>query len=326
MNLGDRIRKMCRYRTTEEIAEELGLELEVVEGIISGSISDDALSDYNPDNKIDIRIVEKKTFVRSSVIGLISLGSSGGTTLTASLASVAALSNSESMVTAVDYNEFSTLGSSLGIQYSQGNYPSLAGWAVTETVDQYQIRHPAIKNLKIVLGPGSLNSYFGIPVNRMLLALDSLGKSNDSVWVDCPRSPNLWQGLIKSMDIICFVVKPEGNSLYSLAQTAEGIEGLDKDKTFVVIRRDNEKEGLDIKSCIRIIENMTNLKTLGIVPYVSEMNKCTNSEQNFVLANKKSVYTGEILSIVRKLTPASSVGITKKFKNEEGIKGLFHGR
>jgi len=128
LNLGDKIRSMSELLTSEEIAKAIEIPEELVKGVLSGDIPDSVLDEYDPEKPPEIRIVEQRKFVRSLIVGIVSLGSSGGSTLTSSLATLASL-RTTTPVAAVDLNEFSMLGSCLGIPFEKGKlYPNLMAY------------------------------------------------------------------------------------------------------------------------------------------------------------------------------------------------------
>lgn len=313
-SLYKRIVDMTSYFDNQTISQTLGIPIEVIEGILYGRISEDVLEEYNPAKPPEIRIVEQKKFVRSLLVGIVSLGSSGGTTLTSSLATLTAL-RTTAPVAVVDLNEFSLLGSYLGIPFEKGKfYPNLIGWTLSEDLEESLITHPKISNLRILLGSYTLKSYLTIPINKMIAALDSLGQSNETVFIDCPKSPYLWPELFQKLDIICFVIQPEINSISAFWQAMTVIEP-DPEKHFVVIRDEIGEGYFTFLECSRIIKDSTKLHVLGRLPKSNDIRKTANAEQNYILKSPKSDYALAVSNILEGLLP----GVNQMPKKKKSI-------
>lgn len=302
MNLGDKIRSMSELLTSEEIAKAIEIPEELVKGVLSGGIPDSVLDEYDPEKPPEIRIVEQRKFVRSLIVGIVSLGSSGGSTLTSSLATLASL-RTTTPVAAVDLNEFSMLGSCLGIPFEKGKlYPNLMGWTLAEDLEESLITHPKISNLKILLGASTLKDYLTIPIKKMVTAIDLLGEINEIVLIDFPRSPSLWLELFQKMDIVCFIMQPDVNSISAFWQAMTIIKP-DPEKHFVIIRDEASEGYLSFYECSRIIKDSTKLSVLGRLPKSNDIRKNANFEQNYILKYPKSDYAIAVSTILEGLLP-----------------------
>ena len=293
---------MTSHCDNNTISQILGIPIEIIEGLLSGRISEDVLEQYNPAKPPEIRIVEQRKFVRSLIVGIVSLGSSGGSTLTSSLATLASL-RTTTPVAAVDLNEFSMLGSCLGIPFEKGKlYPNLMGWTLAEDLEESLITHPKISNLKILLGASTLKDYLTIPIKKMVTAIDLLGETNEIVLIDFPRSPSLWLELFQKMDIVCFIMQPDVNSISAFWQAMTIIKP-DPEKHFVIIRDEASEGYLSFYECSRIIKDSTKLPVLGRLPKSNDIRKNANFEQNYILKYPKSDYAIAVSTILEGLLP-----------------------
>lgn len=60
-SLADRIRGMAQYLDDPQvIANTLGLEISIVEGVLSGEIPNESLEDYDLAKPVEIKVVEQK--------------------------------------------------------------------------------------------------------------------------------------------------------------------------------------------------------------------------------------------------------------------------
>ena len=114
-SLADRIRGMAQYLDDPQvIANTLGLEISVVEGVLSGEIPNESLEDYDLAKPVEIKVVEQKRFIRSRAIGVVATNNFEGSLLTAYLA--ANLADQVSYDVAIaDFNEYPVQSTLLSI-------------------------------------------------------------------------------------------------------------------------------------------------------------------------------------------------------------------
>ena len=105
MKLTDRIRNMATQIEVQDIAISLGLPIELVEGIINGTVDESALKDYDPASQVTI--VDKHIITRGHILAVLQ---------NSQLAAEMAVCLSDIQPTAViDLEKFSTLPIHLGI-------------------------------------------------------------------------------------------------------------------------------------------------------------------------------------------------------------------
>lgn len=217
-DLGRRIRQMAEYTDAEHIAKAVRLPVDIVEKVLSGEIPDEALLEYDP-KRTDVRLVETKRFVRSRVVGVLSPGGCGATTLTASLALFAA-QKTGLPVAVVDLNEHAHIGTVLGLN-SWGDravyYPNVLWWAGV-SVEDAVVEHPEVKNLHLVLGAPTVERRLSLSAEAVRGLLDACGQAYSVVLVDCPSSPNLWGGVLPPADFVLVVLRADEASVVCLWQ------------------------------------------------------------------------------------------------------------
>lgn len=62
MNLADKIRELSVYAEPESISEALSIPLDIVKGVLSGEINEEALAQYDP--AAAVRMIEKQIITR----------------------------------------------------------------------------------------------------------------------------------------------------------------------------------------------------------------------------------------------------------------------
>lgn len=321
--IADKIRKMSQILDEEHIARALGIQTEIVRGILSGNIPDSALKDYNPANPPDVRIVEKKKFVRSKLVGVFSTGGCGATTLTASLAVLSA-KRSGQPVAVVDLNEFSSLGHALGLDVSGEQaafFPNVLWWGSSETKDTI-VQHPGIKNLNIVFGAATTERYIELKHDVINKALGDIAGLAAMTWVDCPLSPVSWKSIAPVLDMIVFVLRPD---MISLASFWQGLYLLKEweDKIAIVVNG-VDKESLSESDCRRTIRDITNAPVLAFLPFDPDVKRCSNNQQCCAL--NQSPYTESLDDILAVLWPDVSPQKAKQgnmFESFAKISGIF---
>lgn len=96
MNLAEKIRELSQYVEKEAIAAALGESVDVVEGVLNGTIDEEKFANYDP--SAAVQLVEKKVITRGRVISVLQ-----NSALTAEMAM--AISNHNS-VAVIDIEEY----------------------------------------------------------------------------------------------------------------------------------------------------------------------------------------------------------------------------
>lgn len=305
-SIAQRIREMAETLDVEYIARALNIPVETVEGVLSGNIPDSALDDFDPERPPEVRLVEQKKFIHSKLIGILSTGGCGATTLTASLAVLSA-KRSNLPVAAVDLNELSYLGYAFGLDVlgeQTAFFPNILWWNTSEDVKSSLVQHPEIDNLFFVLGAATPERYAELKPDKVTVSLKTLAGSYSTVWVDCPTSPYLWKNVTPYLDMLIFVVRPDISHLISFWQ-AMSLFQEQKSKTVVVINGENADGTLSVADCRRIINETTGVSILTFLPEDPGLRKASNNSLCYVLDKPKSPYVEAVTHMLDILQPQS---------------------
>lgn len=319
-NIGSRIREMAEILDVEYIALALNIPVETVEGVLSGEIPDSALDNFDPERPPDVRLVEQEKFVHSKLIGILSTGGCGATTLTASLAVLSAKKSNLS-VAAVDLNELSYLGYTFGLDVlgEQAAFlPNILWWNNSDNVKNSLVQHPIIDNLFFVLGAATAERYSELKPDKITDSLKALAGAYSTVWVDCPTSPLLWKNVTPYLDMLIFVVRPDISHLISLWQAISMLKE-QKTKTVVVINGENGEGALSTADCRRIINETTGVSILASLPEDPGLRKAGNNSLCYALEKPKSPYIESVAHILDVLQPQSK----KKKTILSGVAGFL---
>lgn len=318
--IAKRIRDMAEVLDVEYIARALNIPLETVEGVLSGEIPDSALEEFDPKRPPDVRLVEQDKFIRSKLIGIISTGGCGATTLTASL-SVLLANRSNFPVAAVDLNELSYLGYAFGLDVlgeQAAFFPNILWWNNTEDVKSSLVQHPNVDNLSFVLGAATAERYAELKTDKIEGSLKSLMGAYSAVLVDCPTSPYLWKNLTPYLDLLIFVVRPDISHLMSFWQGMSLLQD-QKSKTMVVVNGENGEGALSTADCRRIINETTGVSTIASLPEEVALRKISNNSICYALDKPKSPYIEAVTQVLDILQPQ-----TKKKKSVlSGVTGFL---
>lgn len=304
--IADRIRQMAELLTEEQIARALSLDVDVVRGVLDGSVPDETLADFDPAKPPDVRVVETRRYVRSRVIGVVSPGGCGATTVAATLA-VLALKNTGQPVLAVDLNEFAALGPALGLDAWRENaalYPNL-GW-FSGRLEDLLLEHPVLPGLHLALGAVTAERHAEIKDAETLLKEGA--KRFATMIVDCPSSPRLWPAVLPECDYVFYVCRNDPASLAALWQSYPVLRACAvEERCGVVINFACREGGLSLRECRRLAEGMT---VVGELPETPEI----RTNPRFLIDKHKHKYFEAACSLVSELWPS-----------EEKPKGLLAG-
>ncbi|NLX02686.1 MAG: ParA family protein [Syntrophomonadaceae bacterium] len=246
----------------DSIAEALGMPKEVVKGVLTGEISDEIINQYNPAKPPEIRVVERKKFHRSKVIGFVSTGGCGASTMAAALS----LSLKGHSVLAVDLNEYGHLSNLLGKKKRELT-PTVLGWARGSDIDF--IITPSV-NYDLILGVSDIKEYLASIPNKMASLIHEASKRYEYLIVDCPGIPYLWEEVFQELDLIIWVNKTDPACLHNL-QHLENLISPFKNKTMVLFN-------MAQKGRHRAIPHKMGLSTVADIPYFKK-DILTNTER-----------------------------------------------
>lgn len=123
LNLADKIRELSVYAEPESISEALSIPLDIVKGVLSGEINEEALAQYDP--AAAVRMIEKQIITRGRIISVVQY-----TPLAAEFALYISQHNS---VAAIDLELYSTLPLFFGLNIS--NIPQYSNVLWDEHLD-----------------------------------------------------------------------------------------------------------------------------------------------------------------------------------------------
>lgn len=320
--LAQRIREMAEIFDEEYIARALTIPLDVVKGVLSGEMPDEVLEDYDPSRPPDVRIIEHKKFVRSKLIGIVSTGGCGATTLTASLAVLSA-KRMKDPVAAVDLNEFSQLGHTLGLDVAGEKaafYPNVSWWESSGTRES-AVQHPAIENLSVVLGAATAERYLELKKEVIVSSLKELSGAFAVTWVDCPSYPGRWAMIVPLLDVLIFVVRPDAASVSLLWQALPVLREWE-DKMALVINGDGMESCMTAAECRRAFRKLTNAPVL-VLPEEPYIRRFSLDARCYALDESGSPYCRAAEEILNELLPGSFSPERRQSGVLEALAGFF---
>lgn len=305
-NLSDRIRGMADYFSSEDIAKAVGIPLNIVDGILSGEIPGEILENFNPAKPPDIKVVNRDRIVRSRVIGIVSMGGGGATTLTSSLASLSA-QQLEQSVAAVDLNEFSSLPLGLGLPAAGDQILKLPNllWVNPTNIRENALVHPKLKNLSVFIGAPTPLKHNEMETGKWASVLNHTGNEFSLVWVDCPSSPNRWPDIFPILDFIIIVVKLDFISLHTLWQLLPLIKELNfEDRSAIVVNANNSNSNITISEFRRMARNIISLPILAALPFDQGIHEAIRKGDIYVTSHLQSAYSLSVNEILTALIPS----------------------
>ncbi|NPV30525.1 MAG: hypothetical protein HPY58_12945 [Firmicutes bacterium] len=306
--IAEKIRELAELLDEEHIARALGLPVEVVRGVLSGEVPDEALDDFDPKKPPDVRLVERKKFVRTKIIGVASTGGCGATTLTAVLAVLSA-KKSGLPVAAVDLNEFAGLGPALGLD-TMGEqaafYPGISWWSGGDVGDSV-VQHPVLENLSLVLGAATVERWLELKFESLPVLLNKLAGAQAAVWVDCPASPALHETLFPCLDVLLFVLRMDAPSLASFCRTLPLIKKHGaEEKTAVVLNFEGAAGGLSAGECRRVLRKFTEVPAIAVLPEDLEVKDALRAGRCLALDSPRSPFVLGAEGVLSALWPEAS--------------------
>lgn len=149
MDLGKRIRATAEIAEPEAIATSLNIPLEIVQGVISGEISDDFLADY--DSKTQIKMVEKTVIVKGNLVQVVQ-----HSPLAAAFAKYASQHNKTAVI---DLEPYPTLPLYLGVSVSR--IPTDINMLWDEEIDNKECQKNLFAYMPIPGNQGSMEPVLG---------------------------------------------------------------------------------------------------------------------------------------------------------------------
>lgn len=310
MDLGKKIRQMQEYLDTEQIAKAVEIPIEVVESYINGKIDDSALENYDIGRPPEIKIVEKRKFIRSRVVGVISQGGAGGSTFAAMLAaSLANRTNND--VAILDINSISTIPYILGID--DNNYANNVNYILdANCMDKRQMGE--ISNLYTYVKRPEIFKEGRITGSE---AVYNLSERYGTVIVDIPLDISIINELVTELDLIMLVVKQNYLGLIYLKNLGNTLlKDKIMSKMVIIPNFDGGKNYLDESDFRRASKRIIGVEVMESLPYDADIELSVNSGRLYNSINE-SRYNRGINKIIDILYPeyktiANNGGIFKK--------------
>lgn len=303
--LAERIRGMAEYFDAEQIARATGIPLPVVRGVLNGEVPDEVMAGYDPARPPDVRLVERRRYVRSRVVGIVSTGGCGATTLAATI-SVLAAAAAPGPVAAADFNECAQLGPALGIDTAGENaalHPNVA-WLTTGSsgVAENLVDVPGVEGLKVLLGAVTAARHAEADAGTMAAAARALGDITAVAVVDCPGSPALWTSFLPVFDLVIVVLRADAASLDALWRVMPVLRGCGAEERAILAFNFAGAEGtLSEADCRRAARTVTAVPVLGFLPEEPDIRRAFARCECYALQNPSSPFcraAGEMLEAV----------------------------
>jgi MinD-like ATPase involved in chromosome partitioning or flagellar assembly len=239
---------MAEYVDEDSIAKSLGVPLEIVQGIIACEMPDEAMDQYDPAKPPEIRVVKQKKYYRSNIIGLVSTGGCGASTI------AAALTHSLKGALAIDLNEYAYLGNLL--TKKRGLTPTALGWARGSGVDFIITPNT---NHDLIWGVNDIQEYLTTMPSSMAPLIREASTKYEYLIVDCPGMPHLWEEVFQELDLIIWVNRTDPACLSNFNHLEKLISPF-KEKIMVVFN-------MARKGRYRTIPQKMGLSVIADVPY-----------------------------------------------------------
>lgn len=297
-NLADRIRKMAEYIDEEDIARALKVPVDVVRGVLEGTVAEADLEGFEPQHMPEVRVVARERFLRSRVAGIVSTGGCGGTTLAAAMGVAAVHSGVKAVV--VDLNEFASVGPALGLDIwgeDAVGQPNVLSWHAA--ADEVEVEHPEVRGLFVVFGAETAERHNALDFGRVQEMLKLLSRKWGLVFVDCPSSPRLWPSVLPECDVIIFALRRDASSVRAFLQALPAVRAqFLADRCAVVFACPGP---LPEAECRRVVAREVGLPVLGVLPEVEKMHFG-------VLQDRRHLYGSEVSRIVAYLLGGEAAG------------------
>lgn len=293
-SLADRIRGMAQYLDDPQvIANTLGLEISIVEGVLSGEIPNESLEDYDLAKPVEIKVVEQKRFIRSRAIGVVATNNFEGSLLTAYLA--ANLADQVSYDVAIaDFNEYPVQSTLLSI--NKADHAASINFLFSEE-DDFKSKgkhHPAIKNLSLFLGATNISQNRVLTDEKIISLLIDISTNYSVVFIDCPNTSR-WETVLPYLDFLIIAVDQSLVGLSRFAHIYNYINALNiTDRASIVLVNDGQTNNTSSTDARKHIHMTGNLPVVGVLPYDNAVRK----PENIVKASK---YHTEIINTLRQV-------------------------
>lgn len=294
--LADRIRKMAESVDPELIASSLRIPLDIVKGILSGEIPDEILDSYDPGKPPELRVVEKKKYVHSKIIGVFSPGGCGATTVTA-LISLIASENIEDVL-AIDLNEYGQLAYKLEHRKPTG-YKNLLGFPGMDLEDLVV----KTEGLSVVPGAPTVQLYQRMPVDDMATLISTASKQYELVVVDLPHTTQWLPVFAEECDYIIIVGKCDYYSIMSVSNIAEYLNM--PDKLMVLCNQSGFPDSLTAAECKNSLRAL-GINILGVLPREPKLHSLRNCK---LYENLKEI----VVDILPNAGPKNSIKRKRRF-------------
>lgn len=303
--MGDRIREMSVNLDPEVIAQAVKMPLKVVQDVIAGEILDDALADYEPGKAQPIKVITKNKFVRSKVIGVLSVIPSA---LTASLA-MASYSRLKHAIACIDLNEYGCLPLLLGLTMADGRIPQGMNFIWDDAFDK-GTPHPQLDRLYLYSPALTTQKHNDLDTDFMDSIVGSISNEFGLTWVELPSSPRLFPAVLHSIDMILLPVMQDICGLQVFKQLCPLLREYE-DRTAIVLHQ--VTGGISDSECRKIVRTYTDTEILGPIPYDPQVSRYAARREMFLLNNPHSPYTKAVEEILDHLIPndKATKGISK---------------
>ena len=202
----ERIRKMAEYMDESHIARTLGIPVDVVEGVLRGTISEEILKDYDASRPADVRVVEKPRFIRSQIIGVMSPFLYECAEFITELAKESA-SKVEFPVLLVDLNEFSLVEHTLASKPDGYIYCTVTAYKYSKDLASSTMGFPGQRNLYVMFGVPTTAEELQPDERDIKDLLKVASESAGLVWVNFPTSSTKWKCLYEICDYVLCILK-----------------------------------------------------------------------------------------------------------------------
>lgn len=256
MKLTDRIRNMAEQIEVQDIAISLGLPVELVEGVINGTVDESTLKDYDPASKVTV--VDKHIITRGHILAVLQ---------SAPLAAEIALYLSSMQPTAViDLERYSNLPIHIGMEIYE--IPQSVNILWDEFIDQKEYR----KNLFV----------YTLPNPKNINLIDSVFNYYPIVVLNLPAEQ--LEKILPIVNILYLPVSQDNAGVHKAYQVISQNKPYEEKVHLIWITKQNDNKYLSI------VRNFSNVHIAGYISEGQYQKHIPKIMESLFPANRKKIF------------------------------------
>lgn len=294
-DIASRIKQMAKHLDEEAIARAFKVSVEFVNEVLSGEITDEALSNFNIARPPDVRIIEKKQYLRAHSVGVLSLGSCGATTFAANLSYLAAQKH-RNTIACLDLNEKAALAFHLGLKVGD-LIPNRLNILFEAGDIAKAISHPDLENLFVFTCPMDIQNHLTLTSQRLEEYIRETERNYSMTVIDLPCLSR-WEKLLPCLDTLLLLIPSNYLGMHYFRMVYPMLEKY-QDRTAVVFSLGDQP----VEECTYGIRQYTKMPVLGVLGYSPPVPKALNKHKIIAREYPGSDYVKAIEQVLEVLMP-----------------------